>query len=246
MSTSSIRQALLLCGLLAFATLATAQTAAPKAAPDYAAAIANPTRSDDDRDTDETRKPLAFLQFTKVQPGWNAMDIASGDGYTAKLLALVVGPSGTVWAQLDKPRPRLDNRLKANPQANLRPYVRPVEDPYPADAPRLDLITLVLSYHDIAYQPVDRAVMASNLFKALKRGGYFVVIDHAAKAGTGISVSKTLHRIDQATVLADFTAAGFKLEEESQFLRNPADPREQAFFDAKITTDKFALRFVKP
>ena len=40
-----------------------------------------------------------------------AMDIASGDGYTAKLLALVVGPTGTVWAQLDKPRPRLDNRL---------------------------------------------------------------------------------------------------------------------------------------
>ncbi|MGY8905522.1 MAG: class I SAM-dependent methyltransferase [Burkholderiales bacterium] len=246
MTTPRLRQLLLWCSLLAFSSLASSQQASPAAIPDYAAAIANPTRSDDDRDTDETRKPLTFLQFTKVRPGMQAMDIASGDGYTAKLLALVVGPTGTVWAQLDKPRPRLDNRLKAQPQANLRPYVRPVEDPYPADAPRLDLITLVLSYHDIAYQPVDRALMARNLFKALKRGGYFVVIDHSAKVGTGITDSKTLHRIDQATVVADFKAAGFKLDEESQFLRNPADPREQAFFDAKITTDKFALRFVKP
>ena len=45
---------------------------------------------------------------------------------------------------------------------------------------------------------------------------------------------------------AEVLAAGFKLEQEAAFLRNPEDPREQAFFDMKIPADRFALRFVKP
>jgi predicted methyltransferase len=40
--------------------------------------------------------------------------------------------------------------------------------------------------------------------------------------------------------------AGFVLEAESDFLRDPADTREESSGDAKIPTDKFALRFVKP
>ena len=29
-------------------------------------------------------------------------------------------------------------------------------------------------------------------------------------------------------------------------MKNPSDPRDQAFFNMTIPTDKFALRFVKP
>jgi predicted methyltransferase len=43
-----------------------------------------------------------------------------------------------------------------------------------------------------------------------------------------------------------FPKAGCVLEAESDFLRDPADTREQSSGDAKIPTDKFALRFVKP
>ena len=72
------------------------------------------------------------------------------------------------------------------------------------------------------------------------------MIDHSAKAGADISVGKTLHRIDEAIVLAEVLKAGFVLEAESDFLRDPADTREESSGDAKIPTDKFALRFVKP
>jgi predicted methyltransferase len=47
-------------------------------------------------------------------------------------------------------------------------------------------------------------------------------------------------------VLAEVKKAGFVLELESDFLRDPADAREQSSGDSKIPTDKFALRFVKP
>jgi len=80
----------------------------------------------------------------------------------------------------------------------------------------------------------------------LKPGGHLVVMDHSAKAGSGIADAKTLHRIEEKVVVDELQKAGFKLEKEGQFLRNPDDPRDQPFFKTTIPTDKFALRFVKP
>jgi predicted methyltransferase len=72
------------------------------------------------------------------------------------------------------------------------------------------------------------------------------VVDHASRSGKGISEGKTLHRIDEAVVLDEVRKAGFVLEAEGDFLRNPADARDAPSSNPKIPTDKFALRFVKP
>ena len=61
----------------------------------------------------------------------------------------------------------------------------------------LDLITFFFAYHDITYMPVDRAVMNKKMFAALKPGGFLVIADHSAKPGEGITVAKTLHRIEE-------------------------------------------------
>ena len=212
----------------------------------YQQAVASPTRSDEDRAADAKRKPLEFLQFTQARPGMQVLDIAAGGGYTTQLLALVVGSKGTVWAQGPRAGQALQARLASHPQANIVPVVKPFEDPIPDNAPKLDLITLIMNYHDITYMPVDRATMNRRLFEALKPGGHLVVLDHSAKPGSGISVAKSLHRIDEKVVLDEERQAGFKLEEEGNFMKNPADPRDQAFFNMTMPTDKFALRFVKP
>jgi len=212
----------------------------------YRQAVASPIRSDDDRRADANRKPLEFLQFAQVRPGMQVLDVAAGAGYTTQLLALVVGSKGTVWAQGPREAQGLQARLANHPQANIVPLVQPFEDPIPANAPKLDLITLIMNYHDITYMPVDREKMNRRLFDALKPGGHLVILDHSAKPGSGISVAKTLHRIEEKVVLDEERKAGFKLEQESNFMRNPADPRDQAFFNMTIPTDKFALRFVKP
>jgi predicted methyltransferase len=212
----------------------------------YKQAVASPIRSDDDRNADAKRKPLEFLQFAKVRPGMRVLDVAAGGGYTTQLLALVVGSSGTVWAQGAQSRAALEGRLANHPQANIVPVIRPFEDPVPDGVSKLDLITIIMNYHDIAYMPVDRVKMDQRLFNALKTGGYLVVMDHSAKSGSGISAAKTLHRIDEKVVMDELLQAGFKLEQEGDFLRNPDDPRDQAFFNMNIQTDKFALRFVKP
>src|ERR1700693_3256811 len=138
----------------------------------YKQVVASPIRTDEDRSADAKRKPLEFLQFTNVRPGMLVLDIAAGGGYTTQLLALAVGNNGTVWAQGTKSRSALDERLANHPQANIEPVIRPFEDPVPDGVPKLDLITIIMNYHDIAYMPVDRAKMNRRLFDALKQGGH--------------------------------------------------------------------------
>lgn len=219
---------------------------AQDAAAQYKAAIANPARLDDDRKGDAKRKPAEFLAFAKVRPGMKALDVSAGGGATSALLAAAVGPTGAVWAQTARPSPKLEARLAASPMPNLKPLVAPFDNPVPAGTPPLDLITINMSYHDIVNTPADRAAMNRRLFDALKTGGALVVIDNAAKKGSGLTATNTLHRIDEAAVVAEVTRAGFALDAKSDYLRAPGDPREQPFFKMEgKPDDKFALRFVK-
>jgi len=223
---------------------ATEAGAAPAGAA-HRALLADPSRTDEDRQADERRKPAELLDFAQVRPGMNVLDVAAGGGYTTQLLALAVGAGGAVWAQGESER-GLAKRLAAHPQANVHPLQRPFADPYPADAPRLDLITFILNYHDVANTPTDRAAMDRKLFEALKPGGHLVVVDHATQKGRGVRDTKTLHRIDEQTVLDELQQAGFVLEAQGDFLRQPADPRNQPFWDLQGPTDRFALRLRRP
>ncbi|MDB5950170.1 MAG: Methyltransferase [Massilia sp.] len=236
--------------LLALAAIALAGPAF--AAPDtaasaqYKAAIANPARTDDDRKGDAKRKPAEFLAFAKVRPGMKVLDVQSAAGATSTLLAAAVGPGGEVWAHNVKPSPKLDARLAAAPMANLHPFVAPFDNPVPAGAPPLDLVTINMNYHDIVNTPTDRAAMNKRLYDALKPGGVLVVVDNAAKEGSGLRDTKTLHRIEDAAVVAELTKAGFALDARSDYLHVADDPREQPFFKMEgKPDDKFALRFVK-
>jgi predicted methyltransferase len=157
-----------------------------------------------------------------------------------------VGPSGRLFAQTPRPGAALVKRLADHPQSNLIVVERPFDDPVSEQMPKLDLITIVLNYHDIAYLPVDRAKMNARLFAALKPGGRLVVVDHSARSGTGIADAKSLHRIDEAIVRAELRQAGFVLDGEGEFLRNPADPRDVSSNDPPVPTDKFVLRFIRP
>ena len=56
---------------------------------------------------------------------------------------------------------------------------------------------------------VDRAQMNRKLFAALKPGGLLIIADHSALPGQGISVGKTLHRIEEAALRQEVEAAGF-------------------------------------
>lgn len=212
---------------------------------DYAKMLKDHIRSEEDQKADASRKPIEFLNFTQVKPGMNVLDLAAGGGYTTALLSLATGPSGHVWAQINKSSAALTTRLADKP-TNITVLITPFDEPTPAGLPKMDLITLVLSYHDIAFMPLNRQTMNQAIFNALKPGGALILIDHSAKPGSGLQDIKTLHRIDEATVIEDFKSVGFVLQSESDVWRNPNDPREAMFSKMTQPDDRFALRFIKP
>jgi predicted methyltransferase len=219
--------------------------------PDYRAIVASPDRTEADRQTDQRRKPELLLGFTGVRQGMTVLDMGAGAGYSTELLARAVGPWGTVYAQESpgasaRARERFDERASTPPMKNVVRVLRDYDDPIPPNVHDLDLVTFFFAYHDTAFMAVDRARMNRALFDALKPGGVLVVTDHSAQPGAGISVVKTLHRIEESTLRREIEAAGFKLIAEADFLRNPGDLRDAIVFRSQTPVDEFVLKFVKP
>ena len=219
--------------------------------PDYRAIVAAPDRTDADRANDARRRPEQLLAFAGVRPGMKVLDLGAGGGYSTELLARAVGSQGAVYGQdtktpLAQARARFDERMKTPAMKNTVRVLRDYDDPVPPEAREFDLVTFFFTYHDTPAMGVDRAKMNRRIFESLKSGGFYVIADHAAKAGTGVSASKTLHRIEEAVLRREVEAAGFRFVAGADFLRNPADPREERVFALKIPVDNFVLKFVKP
>ncbi len=220
--------------------------AVPALAQDYAAVLAAPDRSDADRANDLKRKALELLTFSGPKTGWRVLDMGAGAGYSTELMARAVGPTGKVWGQSDKASERFAARLMTPGMANVQAVLAPFDAPAPAGVTNLDLVTFFFAYHDTTFMEVDRAKMNKAIFDALKPGGFLVIADHSARPGEGTTVGKTTHRIEESTLVAEVTAAGFKHVATGDFLRNPEDPRTVSVNRSGIKNDEFVVRFQKP
>lgn len=239
-------------------------SAAPAAAgdevvvpPALAAVVAAPDRSEADHALDAGRHPGELLAFFGVKEGMQVAELGAGGGYTAELLARVVGPTGKVYGQNSKfllerfAEKPWSERLAKPVMKNVVRADREFDEPLPPEAKNLDAVFLVLFYHDTVWFETDRAKMNTAIFDALAPGGVYAIVDHNAKDGDGVSVAKTLHRIEEKVLRAEIQAAGFELAAEASFLRNPDDARDwnaspSAAGQKRGESDRFVLKFVKP
>jgi predicted methyltransferase len=231
------------------------------APPDFAAiaaAAADPRRPEADRAEDERRKPIDALAFFQVAPGMTVFEIEAGAGWYTELLSHLSGPGGSVIMQNPEGfrnfvGEQIDARLADDRLPNVRQSLSNFDALDAADA-SVDVATWVQGPHELYFTPSEGGTLGdparsyAEVFRILKPGGAFAVIDHSALAGAPESVGNDYHRIDRALVVKMAQSAGFALEAESDFLANPEDPRNITVFDPAIRgkTDQFALRFRKP
>lgn len=218
-------------------------------------ALADPARPATDVARDAARHPAELLAFAGVKPGAQVADFIIGGGYFTRILSAAVGPKGHVTAY----QPAEFIQFQASYGENLKTVAAAYKNITPLssslqvmDLPdKLDLVMTVQNYHDLHLGPFPKDTATkinAEVFKSLKPGGVFLIVDHAATAGSGISAADTLHRIDIAAVKSEVEAAGFKLAVESSMLAVSADPHTANVFDPVIRgkTDQFVLKFVKP
>lgn len=220
-------------------------------------ALEAPGRTDADLKRDQTSKPAEVLAFFGVKPGMKITDLFSGDGYYSEILAHAVGKKGQVIAHNNQAyiqflKDQAEARYANGNLKNVKRLVSEFEN-LQLEPNSQDMILMVLSYHDIyfvaqSWPKVDRDHFFSQVLQALKPGGIFAVVDHAAEAGTQTTVVNTLHRIDEAFAKQDIQASGLRFSGESQLLRNAKDDKTRSVFEPELRrkTDRFIMKFVKP
>ncbi len=222
------------------------------------AAVADANRPDADKQRDANRKPAETLAFAGVKPGAQVAEFLPGGGYFTRILSKAVGSAGHVYALVperpaDAPADMPDFAARAKAIATDPNYsnVTVVVQPLPklaAPVP-VDLVWTSLNYHDLHnIAGVDPTAFDKLVFDSLKPGGIYLVVDHAAAAGSDARDTKTLHRIDPETVKKEVQAAGFTLVGSSGLLHQAADDHTLKVFDPAIRgkTDQFILKFRKP
>jgi predicted methyltransferase len=218
------------------------------------AALADRTRPDEDRLLDVNRHPAEVLAFAGLEHGWRVADIVPGNGYYARVLSAAVGEEGHVyafnptWVATDYPAANDALQGLADSRDNMSLVVDAAESFDTAIGTPLDAVFMVLFYHDTAYDGTDRPAMNSAIYNALRPGGVYIVIDHHAPEGSGLTYVNDTHRIDAGIVRDEIMAAGFVLDAESDMLANPDDDHLRNVFDPDIRrhTDRFVYRFRKP
>jgi len=224
-----------------------------------AAAIADTRRPAADVARDAGRNPQAVLEFAGLTPGLSVLDMFAGGGYYTELAAYVVGSRGKVVAYNNNAYNAIAARDIAARYADGR--LAAVEQLVSANneialpAASFDVVLFILSYHDVYYLDgergwarIDRPRLLKEVFDAVRPGGRVIVADHVARPGMPAEQVRALHRIDPDLIRADFIAAGFRYDGESDVLRNPQDNFDIIAMAPNVRgkTDRALLRFIRP
>ena len=247
----------LLTALLLAATGCAGVPSSPRGAID--AALANPARSDADRERDLRDHPAELLALAGFRSGMTIADIFGGGGYYSEIIAGIVGPSGRVLLINNPPydgyaKKGLATRLAGGRLPTVKYEVMPPEA-MQLGAGTLDGALIVMSYHDLYvndpadnWPGIDAGQFIDQIVAALKPGAALLIVDHQARAGTGKGDAQKLHRIEESFAIADFKAHGLQLAGSIPLLRNATDEHTLNVFDKGIRgkTDRFVHLYRKP
>ncbi len=242
-----LRLSFLICALLLGSCATLDQTA-------IASLLDDSERSAADKTRDASSKPVDVLRFFGLKQGDTVLDLFSGTAYYSEIAAAAVGPEGRVYAHnnaayLEFAGEGLEKRLAASRADNLLRYDREMDALDLADD-SVDLVLMILTYHDIYYVTdgwrLDGDQLFAEIRRVLKPGGVLGIVDHHGNAGRGMQDAQTLHRIDAEYAGRDIASHGFRLSRSSSMLENPEDDLNVLVFDPAVRgkTSRFVYRFV--
>ena len=237
---------------LVFGALLALSLPAFAADPAIEKAVANPERTAEDRERDARDKPAEVMAFAGVKPGMTVVDMFSAGGYYTELLAGAVGPTGKVLAVNNVPYAMYskDDMKKRFTEGRLPNVERRLVEASWMNLPAksVDLIVIVMSYHDVywinekeGWPEINTDGFLESLKRMLKPGGKLLIVDHNAAPGSGKEAATKLHRLNEDWAKQSIVAHGFVFEKSYDGLRNKADQLDKMVFDPAVKgkTDRY-------
>lgn len=220
------------------------------------AALAAEARPQADRDRDMNRRPLDTLHFFGMKDDMAVLELIPGRGWYTRVLAPVLADNGKLYVALGTRRvsegvltePGFENVQLLTTTDNLhrpegsRTYV--MED-FEFGVSDLDMVVTFRNLHN--FDAASRARMNSQVFKALKSGGLYGVVDHTARHNERPN-HENRRRVDPVLVIKEMLDQGFEFVDYTD-LHFRADDElvyEVGRRSVSGNTDRFTLLFRKP
>lgn len=217
------------------------------------AALASDIRTDAERTRDANRRPLETLKFLRLTDDMQVLELFPGGGWYTKILAPVLAENGrlavsiftqNVQAVADEAGWDID--VIANdgyvPVEGTQRFTMTGMD-FGED--RFDMALTFRNMHN--FTDDGRTMMNAAVFRALKPGGLYGVVDHTRRHMQG-DTDENWRREDPVRTIKEVQAAGFEFVDYSDLHYRPDDELRYEVGRRSVTgnTDRFTLLFRRP
>jgi len=220
------------------------------------AALAAESRPAADRARDDNRLPLETLNFFGMKDNMRVLEIIPGRGWYTRVLAPVLAENGTLYVAIGTDRikegvltePGFEKVELLETSANLRRSDQRgvyLVDEFDFGVTALDMAVTFRNLHNFDKATRDR--INGNVFKALKSGGLYGVIDHTRRHMEEDN-PENRRRIDPVLVVKEMLAHGFEFVAYSDLHFRADDELEYEVGRRSVSgnTDRFTFLFRKP
>jgi predicted methyltransferase len=220
------------------------------------AALAAESRPAADRERDRNRRPLETLNFFGLRDDMRVLELIPGGGWYTRLLAPVLAENGKLYVAIGTGRikdgvltePGFEQVDVLETNENIR---RPegsrfyMIDDFELGVSGLDMVLTFRNLHN--FDPASRARLNHQVFKSLKRGGLYGVVDHTMRHMEPEN-NENRRRIDPVLVIKEMLDQGFEFVEYSDLHYRADDELKYEVGRRSVSgnTDRFTMLFRKP
>jgi predicted methyltransferase len=219
-------------------------------------AMVSDVRTEADKKRDANRKPVETLEFFGLRDDMKVVELFPGGGWYTKLLAPTLAEKGEFYVAYGASRVQaqlqdkagfeqlqvLGENAKLGRPEGARFYAGSNMD---LDVNNVDIVFTFRNYHN--FDAESRAAMNKAMFKALRSGGVYAVVDHTRRHMQKLD-NENGRRVDPVLAIKEIQAAGFEFVDYSQLHYRPDDELLYEVGRKTVTgnTDRWALMFRKP
>ncbi len=219
-------------------------------------AMKSPLRSEKEMKRDRNRMPIETLEFFGLRADMKVIELLPGGGWYTKLLAPVLAENGELSVAIGTGR--VSKMLAGkegmgfmnviNDNANIRKEKGArfyTLDKFDLGQTDTDMVFTFRNYHNFDFKA--RQLMNQAVFKSLKSGGIYAVVDHTRRHMQGLN-DENGRRVDPVLAIKEIQDAGFVFVDYTDIHYRTDDELRYEVGRKSVTgnTDRFTLKFKKP